>query len=219
MGFYGAWRRGNSSHRTEVRELPCQGLCEPQPVSIAAQIFSTEKREGGFSFGCLPCGTHRPPRAAALDARRIKSPGAARTSPLRRSGPAAWLQTPACLGRSIRAAWTHRHSSSTGPASMGLRTHMSSPAGVPPPAAAQAQQKTQPGRHSLAKSRTPAYCPVQRFTVVSNREFIVPRGHPGGVWTSAPCLPRCTDTAGIRRPWTTLPRPDRCMRGPAGQRK
>ena len=28
MGFYGAWRRGNSSHRTEVRELPCQGLCE-----------------------------------------------------------------------------------------------------------------------------------------------------------------------------------------------
>ena len=38
-------------------------------------VFSTEKREGGFSFGCRPCGTHHPSRTAEPDARRMKFPG------------------------------------------------------------------------------------------------------------------------------------------------
>ena len=33
-------------------------------------VFSTEKRAGGFSFGCQHCGPHHAPRAAAPDALR-----------------------------------------------------------------------------------------------------------------------------------------------------
>ena len=82
------------------------------------------------------------------------------------------------IGLGIQVVDGGQPSSSTRPASMGLRTHMSSPAGVLPPAAAQAQQESSLGRHSRAKSRTPAYCPVQRFAVVSNRDLITPPLRP-----------------------------------------